>query len=83
MPLPARPALPRVKSQRCLLLAGWLGTILAHSSSFYVGSPSPSCPSQEYMSLDLHAAIVDAGFTAVEQRENTPRHRTVVATKQV
>ena len=36
----------------------------------------------DYMTLDLHAALRDAGFAApVLQASNTPRHRTVVARK--
>lgn len=36
---------------------------------------------QEYITLDLHGAIRAAGFRPAIQRENTPRHRTVVAIK--
>lgn len=36
---------------------------------------------QEYITLDLHQAIRNAGFRPPVQRENTPRHRTVVAIK--
>ncbi len=36
---------------------------------------------QEYITLDLHAAIRDQGFGAPLQKESTPRHRTVVAVK--
>ena len=37
---------------------------------------------QEYIAMDLHQAIADAGFSKpVVQKINTPRHRTVVAVK--
>lgn len=36
---------------------------------------------QEYIALDMHGALKDAGFTATAQKENTPGHRTVVAVK--
>ncbi|KAK9830049.1 hypothetical protein WJX72_009428 [[Myrmecia] bisecta] len=35
----------------------------------------------DYISLDLHGALREAGFTWVRQAEATPRHRTVVAVK--
>lgn len=36
---------------------------------------------QEYITLDMDAAIVGAGFRAPLQRDSTPRHKTVVAVK--
>jgi ubiquinone/menaquinone biosynthesis C-methylase UbiE len=36
---------------------------------------------QEYISLDVAAALEGAGFSAQRQLENSPRHRTVVAVK--
>lgn len=35
----------------------------------------------DYMNMDMHAAMRDAGFEAPKQLENSPRHRTVVAIK--
>lgn len=35
----------------------------------------------EYVSLDMAAAMADAGFLPAQQLENSPRHRTVVAIK--
>ena len=37
----------------------------------------------DYITLDLHGAIQDAGFKAPLQLQNSPRHRTVVALKPV
>jgi SAM-dependent methyltransferase len=36
---------------------------------------------QDYVSMDLHAAVAAAGFGRPRQLENSPRHRTVVAVK--
>lgn len=36
---------------------------------------------QEYVTLDLEAELYAAGFSKVGFRENSPRHRTVVAFK--
>jgi ubiquinone/menaquinone biosynthesis C-methylase UbiE len=36
---------------------------------------------QEYVTLDLEAELLAAGFSKVGIRENSPRHRTVVAFK--
>eukprot|EP00798_Chlamydomonas_sp_ICE-L_P012997 gene12997-5361_t len=36
---------------------------------------------EEYITLDLHAAIQEVGFSAPLQKLATPRHRTVVAVK--
>lgn len=36
---------------------------------------------QEYVTLDLENELRAAGFSKVETRENSPRHRTVVAFK--
>jgi hypothetical protein len=36
---------------------------------------------QEYVQLDLEAELHAAGFSKVGIRENSPRHRTVVAFK--
>mmetsp|Transcript_27277 Transcript_27277/g.73716 ORF Transcript_27277/g.73716 Transcript_27277/m.73716 type:complete len:369 (+) Transcript_27277:120-1226(+) len=36
---------------------------------------------QEYIALDMHAAIQEAGFGRPVEKECTPRHRTVVAVK--
>lgn len=35
----------------------------------------------EYVTLDLHGAMTDAGFEQPLQTENSPKHRTVVAKK--
>ncbi|WIA18170.1 hypothetical protein OEZ85_009645 [Tetradesmus obliquus] len=35
----------------------------------------------EYVTLDLHGAMREAGFEAPRQTENSPKHRTVVAAK--
>ena len=35
----------------------------------------------EYASLDVHAALREAGFEVSQQLENSPRHRTIVAKK--
>jgi hypothetical protein len=37
---------------------------------------------QEYITLDMPAAIQEAGFGVPCEKECTPRHRTVVAVKQ-
>lgn len=37
----------------------------------------------DYMTLDLHGAMREAGFDTPRQTENSPRHRTVVAMKPV
>ena len=37
----------------------------------------------DYITLDLHGAMIDAGFEQPQQTENSPRHRTVVAMKPV
>jgi ubiquinone/menaquinone biosynthesis C-methylase UbiE len=36
---------------------------------------------QEYVSMDMHATLKNCGFSTVEELENSPRHRTVVAFK--
>lgn len=35
----------------------------------------------DYVTLDLHGAMAEAGFSQPRQAENSPRHRTVVAQK--
>jgi hypothetical protein len=36
---------------------------------------------QEYIALDMPAAMQEAGFRAPRTQSNTPRHKTVVALK--
>ena len=36
---------------------------------------------EQYVSLDIQAALKEAGFSSVGQLENSPRHKTVVAKK--
>lgn len=35
----------------------------------------------DYITLDLHSAMQEAGFETPKQLENSPKHRTVVAQK--
>jgi hypothetical protein len=39
------------------------------------------CTSQEYITLDMPAAMREAGFQQPLWKESTPRHKTVVAVK--
>jgi len=42
---------------------------------------NPFVFAQEYITLDMPAAMEQAGFGKVVERECTPRHKTVVARK--
>jgi len=65
---------------------GWLGSRIPTSFcvhfQFILSAAHTLANTQEYISLDLHAAIKEAGFSSVMEMSCTPRHRSVVAVKQ-